>query len=121
MADENLQQYFYFSRDKIGAIAGAVQRLSARAQEVLSKLLHESEAYRKSGLQELGQLSGADVAGVLDIAAHAVRRAGVRSIYATGSACFWRRSSSALRRMVESPPASTGWSCSLRMNPTSAR
>jgi hypothetical protein len=73
LGGENLQQYFYFSRDKIGAMAGAVQRLSARAQEVLSKLLHDSEAYRKNGLQELGPLSGADAAGVLNAVSERAR------------------------------------------------
>lgn len=66
LADENLQQYFFFSRDKVGAMAGATQRLTARAQEVLAKLIGDSEAYRRAGLQELKQLSGADAAGLLD-------------------------------------------------------
>jgi hypothetical protein len=66
LADENLQQYFFFSRDKVGAMASATQRLTARAQEVLAKLVGDSEAYRRSGLQELKQLSGADAAGLLD-------------------------------------------------------
>jgi KAP-like P-loop domain-containing protein len=66
LADENLQQYFFFSRDKVGAMASATQRLTARAQEVLAKLVGASEAYRRAGLQELKQLSGADVAGLLD-------------------------------------------------------
>jgi hypothetical protein len=66
LADENLQQYFFFSRDKVGAMAGATQRLTARAQEVLAKLVGASEAYRRAGLQGLKQLSGADAAGLLD-------------------------------------------------------
>lgn len=66
LADENLQQYFFFSRDKVGAMAGATQRLTARAQEVLAKLLSESDAYRRTGLQELKQVSGADAAGILN-------------------------------------------------------
>jgi hypothetical protein len=66
LAAEDLQPYFFFSRDKVGALAGATQRLTARGQEVLAKLLSESEAYRRTGLQDLKQLSGADAAGVLD-------------------------------------------------------
>ena len=66
IADEDLQPYFFFSRDKVGAMASAAQRLTARAQEVLAKLLSDSEAYRRTGLQALKQLSGADAAGVLD-------------------------------------------------------
>ena len=66
LADENLQQYFFFSRDKVGAMASATQRLTARAQEVLAKLVGDSEAYRRQGLTELKQLSGADAAGLLD-------------------------------------------------------
>jgi hypothetical protein len=66
LADENLQRYFFFSRDKVGAMAGATQRVTARAQEVLAKLLSDSEAYRRNGLQELKQVSGADAAGILD-------------------------------------------------------
>ena len=30
LAGENLQQYFFFSRDKVGAMASATQRLTAR-------------------------------------------------------------------------------------------
>ena len=66
LAAEDLQPYFFFSRDKVGALAGATQRLTARGQEVLAKLLSDSEAYRRTGLQDLKQLSGADAAGVLD-------------------------------------------------------
>lgn len=73
LVDENLQQYFFFSRDKVGAMAGATQRLTARAQEVLAKLVGDSEAYRRAGLQELRQLSGADAAGLLDALSERVR------------------------------------------------
>ena len=63
LAAEDLQPYFFFSRDKGCALAGATQRLTARGQEVLAKLLSDSEAYRRTGLQDLKQLSGADAAG----------------------------------------------------------
>ena len=66
LSGEDLQPYFFFSRDKVGALAGATQRLTARGQEVLAKLLNESEAYRRTGLHDLKHLSGADAAGVLD-------------------------------------------------------
>jgi hypothetical protein len=66
LAPDDLQPYFYFSRDKIGALAGATQRLTPRGQEVLAKLLSDSDAYRRAGIQELKNLSGADAAGVLD-------------------------------------------------------
>jgi hypothetical protein len=73
LGDENLQKYFFFSRDKVGAMAGASQRLTARGQEVLAKLIGKSEAYRRAGLQELKQLSGADAAGVMDALSERVR------------------------------------------------
>lgn len=66
LAAEDLRSYFFFSRDKVGALAGATQRLTARGQEVLAKLLSDSEAYRRTGFQDLKQLSGADASGVLD-------------------------------------------------------
>lgn len=66
LATDDLRPYFFFSRDKVGALAGATQRLTARGQEVLAKLLSDSEAYRRTGLQDLKNLSGADAAGVLD-------------------------------------------------------
>jgi len=57
-----------FFRDKIGALAGATQRLTPRGQEVLAKLLSDCDAYRRAGIQELKNLSGADAAGVLECA-----------------------------------------------------
>jgi len=73
LATEDLQPYFFFARDKIGAMAGATQRLSARGQEVLTKLLSESEVYRRKGLEDLKQLSGGDAAGLLDALSERVR------------------------------------------------
>jgi hypothetical protein len=73
LADENLQQYFFFSRDKMGSLAGATQRIGARAQDILSKLLSESDAYRRNGLNDLKTVSGADAAALLDALSERVR------------------------------------------------
>lgn len=73
LADENLQQYFYFSRDKVGSMAVTTQRLSSRAQEVLGKLVGQSNANRRNGLNDLKSLSGADAAGVLEALCERVR------------------------------------------------
>jgi hypothetical protein len=66
LAGTDLRPYFYFSRDILGPLGGAVRRLSPYAQEVLQKLLHDSEAQRRVARKEAAKLSPADAAAVLE-------------------------------------------------------
>jgi KAP family P-loop domain len=71
--DVDLRPYYFFSRDALGIIAGAVQRLSAPAQRILQKLLNESEAIRLNGLKEGERLNAADSAAIFEALANRTR------------------------------------------------
>jgi KAP family P-loop domain len=74
LADEDLQPYFFFSRDTLqGALNTALQRMTPHAQEMLSKLLQESEAVRNSALKKAGELSLGDAAAVFQALTEKVR------------------------------------------------
>ena len=66
LAGKDLRPYFYFSRDRLGPMAGAASRMTPTAQDVLRKLLHQSEAQRMVGLKRAEPLSPADASAVFD-------------------------------------------------------
>jgi len=74
LADEDLRPYFFFSRDKLGPLAVAVQRLSERAQEVVASLLDESDAIRQRALERAVEISPADAAAVNQALAERMRQ-----------------------------------------------
>lgn len=57
LAGKDLEQYFYFSRDKIFTVTAPSRRLSQQLQELLGKLQSESAAQRRSGSEEAATLS----------------------------------------------------------------
>jgi len=66
LSDIDLRPYFYFSRDTLGALSSVVKRMSPQAQEILSQLLNDSEAYRGRALESASTISQADAAAVFD-------------------------------------------------------
>ncbi|MBD2231482.1 KAP family P-loop NTPase fold protein [Phormidium tenue] len=65
LANEDLQPYFFFSRDTLqGALNAALQRMTPQAQEMLSSLFQSSEAARNNSLKKVGELSPVDAAAV---------------------------------------------------------
>ncbi len=63
----DLRRYFHFSRDRLGALSSAVQRMTPAAQEVLGMLLDASKAQRKIGLKKSkSDLSPADAAAIFE-------------------------------------------------------
>lgn len=62
----DLRPYFFFSRDKLGAMGSPARRLSSRAQQSLQDLLQDSEAKRGVALKEASTLSAGDAAGVYE-------------------------------------------------------
>ena len=64
LAGVDLRPYVFFSRDVLGSMGAAIQRLSPQAQEILSKLLSDSESVRKLGSRDAENLSTADAAAV---------------------------------------------------------
>jgi hypothetical protein len=74
LAAEDLRPYFFFSRDRLGILAGAAQRLSPKAQEVLSQMLHQSEAVRGNALKDAPSLAAADATAVFEALADRARQ-----------------------------------------------
>jgi KAP family P-loop domain len=74
LADEDLRPYYFFSRDTLqGALNTALQRMTPKAQDMLSKLLQDSEAVRNIALKNAGELSNADAAAVFQALTERVR------------------------------------------------
>lgn len=74
LAKENLQPYFYFSRDKLTITTVNLQRMTPKAQEVTQKLLGESEAIRKNVIRSLNTLSSSEAASVFEALTHKIRQ-----------------------------------------------
>jgi hypothetical protein len=74
LADVDLRPYFFFSRDMLGGLDTAGNRLSEPAQRVLVKLLSESEAVRRTALKEGEGLSASDSAALFEALTTRVRQ-----------------------------------------------
>jgi len=70
----DLRPYFFFSRDILGPLGVAVQRLTPAAQEVLEKLLTESDAAQRLGVQRAKDLNEAEAAAVFEALTDKVQR-----------------------------------------------
>lgn len=66
LKDQNLQLYFYFSRDRLTAMGVNLQRMSPTAQEIFKKLLNDAEVVRNSGLKESEAINTADASGIFE-------------------------------------------------------
>jgi predicted KAP-like P-loop ATPase len=74
LAGEDLRAYFFFSRDNLGLLGTAGQRLSVAARGVLDKLKSTSKAVRVVGLKELKGLGEADANAVFEALSERVKR-----------------------------------------------
>lgn len=74
LSKENLQSYFYFSRDKLAISAINIQRMSPKAQDVIQKLLSDSEAVQKLSIKSLGTLSSSEAASIFEALTQKVRQ-----------------------------------------------
>ena len=66
LAGEDLRSYFFFSRDNLGLLGTAGQRLNMAARRALDKIKSSSEALRITGLKELKALGEADANAVFE-------------------------------------------------------
>jgi predicted KAP-like P-loop ATPase len=64
---ENLQPYFYFSRDKL-SVSGTLsqQRMTPATQDIFIKLINDSEATREAGLKAVTAISEGDSAAIFE-------------------------------------------------------
>jgi len=74
LAKENLQPYFYFSRDKLTISAINLQRMTPKAQEIIQKLLGDSEAVQKIAVKSLDTLSSSEAASIFEALTQKVRQ-----------------------------------------------
>jgi hypothetical protein len=74
LASEDLRPYFFFSRDNLGMLGTAGQRLSLVARRVLDKLRSASDAVRISGVKEFRELGEADANAVFESLAERAKR-----------------------------------------------
>jgi hypothetical protein len=63
---QNLQSYFYFSRDKLSVSGINLQRMSPAAQEIFKKLINDAEIVRNVGLKEAETINMADASGIFE-------------------------------------------------------
>jgi len=74
LAGEDLRAYYFFSRDNLGLLGTAGQRLSLAARKVLDKLTSSSQAVRLAGLKELKESGEADANAVFEALAERAKR-----------------------------------------------
>lgn len=87
LATEDLRPYFYFSRDVLGPLGTATQRMSTAAQEVFRKLMSPSDAERKLALNRATGIAPADASAVFEALAEKVRE---EDDFGSDSAAFLR-------------------------------
>ncbi|MCE7053892.1 KAP family NTPase [Algoriphagus sp. AGSA1] len=74
LSGENLQPYFYFSREKLGITAVNLQRMTPKAQEVLQGLLSESQTIQNNTLKTISAVSGSEAASVFEALTQKIRQ-----------------------------------------------
>ncbi len=74
LSNENLQPYFYFSRDKLTITAVNLQRMTPLAQEIIQKLLSDSKAVQAIAHKNLQNLSSSDAASIFEALTQKVRQ-----------------------------------------------
>jgi hypothetical protein len=74
LAGEDLRAYYFFSRDNLGLLGTAGQRLSLAARKVLDKLKSSSNAIRLAGLKELKESGESDANAVFEALVERAKR-----------------------------------------------
>lgn len=73
---ENLQPYYYFSRDRLSISGVHLQRMSASAQEVFKKLISDAESVANSGIQDSAALSSGDASAIFEALTEKINQQG---------------------------------------------
>lgn len=79
LQDENLQPYYYFSRDKLAITGLSIQRMSPKAQDFYRKLLSEAESVSTNALSEANTLSAGDASAIFESLTQKIRETGKQS------------------------------------------
>lgn len=75
ISTENMQPYFYFSREKIGITAVSMQRMTPKAQDLLEGLLSGSNAVQKGAIKKISNVSESEAASVFEAITQKIRQA----------------------------------------------
>ena len=76
LQNENLQPYYYFSRDRLTITGLSLQRMSPKAQEYYRKLLSEAESISTNALAEAKTLNEGDASAIFETLSQKTREAG---------------------------------------------
>ena len=74
--NQDLQPYYYFSRDKLAMVGLNMQRMTPTAQEFYRKFLSEAEAVSNTALGEVKALSPGDASAIFESLTQKVRESG---------------------------------------------
>lgn len=73
--NENLQPYFYFSRDRLFTSGSLVQqRMTPATQDIFLKLVNDSEAIRETGLKLCSSLSDGDSTAIFEALTNIIKK-----------------------------------------------
>lgn len=74
VSNENLQPYFYFSREKLATTTLNLQRMTPAAQDALQKLLSDSQAIRMSAIKSIKNLSLGEATSLFEVLVLKIRQ-----------------------------------------------
>jgi predicted KAP-like P-loop ATPase len=74
LGNENLQAYFYFARDKLTTTSVNLQRMTPKAQEVIQKLLSDSQSFRTTAPAAITTLSSSEAASIFEALVQKIRQ-----------------------------------------------
>lgn len=79
LQNQNLQPYYYFSRDRLSLMGLSLQRMSPRAQEFYRKLLSEAEAVSSNALADAKSLNDGDASAIFESLSQKIKETGKQS------------------------------------------
>lgn len=71
---ENLQPYFYVSRDKLAITTTNLQRMSPKAQDLIQKILSSSQAVQTTAVKEFSKLIISDASAIFEALTNRIRQ-----------------------------------------------
>ena len=74
LSTENLQPYFYVSRDKLTITTVNMQRMTPKAQDMIQRMLSQSQAVQASAVKEFHLLSSSDASAIFEALTNKVRQ-----------------------------------------------
>lgn len=76
LQNQNLQPYYYFSRDRLSLMGLSLQHMSPRAQEFYRKLISEAESISNNALKDAKGLSDGDASAIFEALGQKIKETG---------------------------------------------